>query len=142
MPQTDLHLASEAPRSQVRQVVLAAVGTAGNDLNTDVFRIGSDGTIDSVTYIPAATITGANTHTRKLVLVNLGAAGSGTTVVASLQFNSGVNATADVEKAITLSVVAGATAVAAGDVLQAQSTHVGNGIADPGGLLVITLGAT
>lgn len=138
----DTNASYEAPVSRSRQCPVAAVGTAGNDLTTNIVQVEADGVISSVKYIPASTITGANTDTRKVVLVNKGAAGSGTTAIATLQFNSGVNATAAIAKTITLSVTAADLAVSAGDILQWQSTHVGSGIADPGGLAVIVVGRT
>jgi hypothetical protein len=136
----DTNASYEAPLSRTHQRSVAAVGTAGNDLNANLVRAEADGVISAVYYVPASTITGANTNTRKVVLVNKGAAGSGTTAIATLQFNSGVNATADIAKTITLSTTAADLAVTSGDVLQWQSTHVGSGITDPGGLAVVVFG--
>jgi hypothetical protein len=136
----DSNASYEAPLSRTEQRTVVAVGTAGNDLTTNIARVEADGVISAVYYVPASGITGANTNTRKIVLVNKGAAGSGTTAIATLQFNSGVNATADVAKTITLSTTAADLAVTAGDILQWQSTHVGSGITDPGGLAVLVVG--
>lgn len=116
--------------------------TAGSNLNTNVGIAPRAGVITAVTYSTVTAITGANTNTRSVSLVNKGQAGAGTTVIATLQFNSGVNTTASDEKAITLSVTAADLVVAAGDVLQWQSTAVGTGIADPGGLVSVTINAT
>lgn len=113
---------------------------AGSDAETDVGAAPWAGTVSSATYVPATVLTGANTDSRTIVLVNKGAAGSGTTVVATKAFTSGVNIAADDEGTITLSVVANATTVASGDVLVWQSTHVGStGLADPGGLARVQL---
>jgi len=98
-----------------------------------------DGTVTGVTYAASVAITGAATNTRKLTLYNRKQDGTGTTVVATLQFNSGTNAAAYDETAITLSGTAANLAVAAGDVLAWQSDSVGTGLADPGGLVTITL---
>lgn len=130
-----------APFSNSRVHLVQPVGTAGNDLNTVIAVVPQDGTVTGVSYVPNSAITGANTDTRKVVLVNKGAAGSGTTAIATLQFNSGVNASAAVAKAITLSSAASDLVVSAGDILQWQSTHVGNGITDPGGLVKIDISA-
>jgi hypothetical protein len=111
------------------------VATVGNDLETDVGRCPHAGTVTAVTYTPATAITGAATNNRTFVLVNKGLAGTGTTVVASLNMASGVNAAADDEKAITLTATAADKVVAEGDILAFQSTHIGTGIADPGGLV-------
>lgn len=130
-----------APFGKSAQMVVGPVATAGNDLNTNVHVVQSDAVVSAVTYATVTAITGANTNTRSVSLVNKGAAGAGTTVIATLQFNSGVNTTASDEKTITLSSTAADLDVVAGDVLQWQSTHVGTGIADPGGLVNITLAA-
>lgn len=124
-------------------LVLSAqpVSTAGNSLNSTAAVAARDGTVTAVTYTTPTAITGANTNTRSVSLVNKGQAGSGTTVVATLQFNSGVNTTASVPKTITLSSTPADLVVVAGDVLQWQSTAVGTGIADPGGLVQVTIAA-
>ena len=123
-------------RNHQRNVAAAATAV---DLNTDVIQCETDGVVTAVSYVPAATITGAATNNRTVNLVNKGAAGAGTTVIATLNFASGVNATADIAKVITLSGTAANKAVVAGDVLQWQSVHVGTGIADPGGLAVVQI---
>lgn len=130
--------ASAAPLSLYAPAVLPAVATAV-DADVAVFVAPFDCTVTSVTYIPNATITGANTNTRAIRLRNKGAAGAGSTVVAELQFDSGVNATAYDEKAITLSGTAANRDLAAGDVLAVLSDSVGTGLADPGGLLRVTV---
>lgn len=131
-----------APFAPVRQVVVGPVATAGNDLNTNVFQCPAAGTVTAVSYATITAVTGANTNTRSVTLVNKAVAGTGTTAVATLQFDSGVNTTANVPKTITLSATAANLVVAAGDMLQWQSTHVGTGIADPGGLLLLAITPT
>lgn len=96
------------------------------------------GVVSAVTYTPIAAITGAATNNRTLSLVNKGQAGVGTTVVATLNFALGVNGVADEPVVLPLSAVAGATAVAQGDVLAFVSAAVGTGIVDPGGLVEVT----
>lgn len=96
------------------------------------------GSVSGVTYAPNADITGVNTNTRLVSLINKGQDGNGSTVIASLQFNSGVNALDFDDKDITLSVVANATNVAAGDILVWSSAAVSAGLADPGGLVTVT----
>lgn len=118
--------------------VVPAVTIAAS-AETDLTEAPFAGTITKVDYVAATAITGANTNSRTVALVNKGAAGSGTTVVASLALVSGVNAVADAATAVTLSVVAGATTIASGDVLVWQSNAVGTGLADPGGLVHLDL---
>lgn len=129
-----------APYAKRAQMAVGPVATVGNDLNTNIHRVERASTVTAVTYAPVTTITGANTQTRLVALVNKKLDGTGTTTIATLQFNSGVNAAASDEKAITLSATAADLQVAAGDILQWQSTHVGTGIADPGGLVVVAFG--
>lgn len=112
-----------------------AAGASGSDS----LRAPVAGVVTSVTYIPAATITGATTNNRTVSVVNRGQAGAGTTVVATLTFASGVNAPAFDEKAIPLSATAADLVVAVGDVLEFRSVFAGTGIADPGGTVNLTL---
>lgn len=113
---------------------------AGADAETDLDFVAVTGTVTTVTYIPATVLTGANTDSRTIVLVNKGQSGAGTTIVATKAFTSGVNAPADDATAITLSGTAANLVVTAGDVLVWQSTHVGStGLADPGGLAHLEL---
>jgi hypothetical protein len=96
------------------------------------------GKITAASYTPEANITGNTTESRTLTIVNKGADGNGTTVMATLAFITSVNATDFNESAFTLSVVADAVNFAQGDILAAVSTHVGaSGLADPGGLVQI-----
>lgn len=130
-----------APFGTVLQTQVQPQATAGSNLNSVAFRAPFDATVASVTYAPITAITGANTNTRSVSLVNKGQAGAGTTVIATIQYNSGVNAAAADENAVTLSGTAANLNVAAGDILQWQSTAVGTGIADPGGLVCVTVAA-
>lgn len=130
-----------APFGTTLQTAVQPQATAGSNLNTNVFRCPADATVSAVTYAPVTAITGANTNTRSVSLVNKGQAGAGNTVVATIQYNAGVNAAAADENAVTLSGTPANLNVAAGDILQWQSTAVGTGIADPGGLVVVTVAA-
>jgi hypothetical protein len=100
------------------------------------------GIVTAVGYTPVADITGANTNSRTLSLINKGTDGNGTTVVATLALTSGVNASDFDELALTLSATAANLVVAKGDVLAFTSVHVGTGIADPGGRVEVELTRT
>lgn len=127
-------MAASSPSARTVERTVPAVA-AGSDAETDLYEVAEAGTVSAVSYVAATALTGANTDSRTLVLVNKGAAGSGTTVVATKAFTSGVSAAADQVTAITLSGTAANLVVAAGDVLVWQSNHVGStGLADPGGL--------
>ena len=128
-----------APLVKTLQAVTPAVATAGNDDSAVVGPAPFAGAVTAVEYYPKADITGAATNHRRLRLVNKGQAGAGTTVVAELIFDNGVNAADFDAKALTLSAVAGALDVVAGDLLVFETTHIGTGIADPGGSVVVTL---
>jgi hypothetical protein len=128
-----------APLIRVIEADVPSVGTAGNDDDTVVSQAPFDCTVTAVQYVPEAAITGANTNTRVVSLVNKGQAGSGTTTVATLQFDSGVNAAANDEKTITLSGTAANLDLSSGDTLQWRSVHVGTGITDPGGIIRVTV---
>jgi hypothetical protein len=108
----------------------------------DSFAIGEcpyAGTVTAISYTPDAASTGDNTHYRTYTVVNKGQAGIGTTVIGTLALTIGVDLVAFDKKAFTLSVVAGATTVAAGDVLAFVSTHTSNGLVDPGGTVEISI---
>jgi hypothetical protein len=83
------------------------------------------GTVTAVTLVPEAAITGDNTNTRTLTLVNKGQTGAGSTVVATLAFTTGVNGVAFDERAFTLSAVANATTVAEGGCDQRRGVVLG-----------------
>lgn len=111
---------------------------------TNVGEVDTAGRVTSVSYIPAAAVTGAaSPDSRTLTLVNKGQAGSGTTNVATLALVAAVNLVANDEKAITLNGTAANLVVAAGDVLQWVSTAVtgGGGLVDPGGTVQVEIGA-
>lgn len=103
------------------------------------------GRVVSVSYTPEAAVTGAaSPDSRTLSLVNKGAAGAGTTTVASLALVAGVNLVAFDEKAITLTATAADLVVAAGDQLAWVSTAVtgAGGLVDPGGHVKVEIGST
>jgi hypothetical protein len=130
---TDTH-----PLTLVVEIPAAAVAQ-GATANTPATKVPFAATVTAVEYIAAAAITGAATNNRIVTLANKGAAGSGTTAVATKTFASGTNAVAAASTTVTLSATAADLVVAAGDVLQWQSTINGTGLADPGGLVRVTL---
>lgn len=110
-----------------------------------LYAIGSApwaGTLVSATYAPNAAITGANTNSRTFNVLNGGAAGSGTTNMAALAMVSAVNMTVDHPTALTQNATPANLVCAAGDQIIFQSLHVGTGIVDPGGEVVVTLTRT
>lgn len=128
----------QSPRQDTIRIVVPAAAQAATE-STTLFSMPYTGVISSVTYVPDTAITGANTNTRKVSLVNKGTTGSGTTEMAALQFDSGVNGTAFDEKTITLSGTAANLNVASGDVVAWVSAAVSSGLADPGGTVFVTI---
>lgn len=113
---------------------------AASDLTTVVGEAHFAGVVSSVVYVPKANITGANTETRTVSLVNKGSDGNGTAVVATLAMTSGVNSNDFDEKSLTLSATAADLVVADGDVLAWTSVHSGStGLADPGGSVRVVI---
>ena len=108
----------------------------GSDKVDVVGRVMRPGVVNSVEFIPNWTMNGADTNSRTYTLYNRGSAGAGTAVVAQLALTSGVNLTKFVPKVITLGTGANRV-VAVGDVLEWESLHVGTGLPDPGGKLVV-----
>lgn len=92
------------------------------------------GTVTSVKLVPEAALTANATNYRTFRVVNKGAAGAGTAVVAS--FATDTPTTDDLvafdEKVVTLSVTPANLVVAAGDVLAADETVTASGIAHSG----------
>ncbi len=135
-------MSSRAPLTRAIEADTDAVGAAA-DASVTVGRAPYAGTVTEVTYTPNATLTGANTESRTLSVVNKGLDGNGTTSVASKAFTSGVNANDFDETAITLSGTPANLVVAEGDILAFVSAHVGTtGLADPGGHVKVTISRT
>lgn len=131
---------TQAPRATQVQVVLAAAAATA-DASVYV-RAPRSGTVQAAYYVPVSAITGAaSPASRTFNVINKGQAAAGTTVAATLAMVSGVDAAALVSKAIPVSTTAANVVVAAGDILQIQSLHIGaTGLADPGGTFVLEFG--
>lgn len=135
-------MSSKAPFEHVMQDNAPAVA-AGADKSTVLGTAPFAGTITAVTYTPDAQLTGADTESRTLTVVNKGADGNGTTNIATKAFVNTVNANDFDETALTLNATAANLVVAAGDVIAFVSTHIGStGLADPGGKVRVTISRT
>lgn len=119
------------------QAVFPALGT-NVDASYVFFRAPYDLTVTGASFTPVADITGAATNHRKLEVINKGLDGNGSTVVADLAFDNGINASDFDEKALTLSATPANLDVDAGQILAWVSSTPGTGIADPGGLAKIS----
>lgn len=96
-----------------------------------------DATVTEVSIIPEANMTGATATARTLTVYNRGQAGAGTTVVATLAFITGVDLVAGDKKLLTLSAVAGALTVTAGDVFECVETVASTGTVRPESQLTV-----
>jgi hypothetical protein len=112
-----------APLIQYVGVPVASTGAGADASGLTVAPFA--GTLSAASIISLTTLTGANTESRTVQVFNRGQAGSGTTLMASKAFTSGVNATAEDETSLTLSATAADLVVAAGDVVEVKSLHVG-----------------
>jgi hypothetical protein len=124
-------------------VTMAPVTTVGNDGYAVFDPINGSETVTLIQYIPNGSLSGANTNSRTINVYNRNATdGTGTTLIATLALVSGVNLVDNVAKTIPLSGTAANLLLTAGQVVEAESLHVGTGIADPGGRFVMTTALT
>lgn len=121
----------------VMRIPVAGQSTAGTAAEFVLGRAPYALEVTGVRFVPAAAITGANTNYFTLTVRNRGAAGSGTTVVASKDYTSGVNETAWVGGAVTLSGTAASLLVTEGDTLTSEKLVTGTGLGMPAGVVEV-----
>jgi hypothetical protein len=135
-------MSTGTPLVRVLQSRAPAVAAA-SDATSNVAEAPFAGTVTEASYTADAAVSGANTETRTISVINRGSAGTGTTVVATLALTSGVDLVSGDEKQLTLSATAANLVVAADDILAFKSTHSGStGLADPGGLVQVSISRT
>lgn len=117
------------------RVSRSATDVAATDWELPLGSIDFAGTVKSVKLL-ADSAFGQATNYSSLDLQNKGQAGSGTTSVASMAFNSGNTVSQWVPKALTLSGTPANLNVVVGDALTLVKTHSGNGQALPTNLIV------
>lgn len=128
-----------APHVVILQQAVPGQGTAGTDSTFVIGKAPFAGTVTAVSYTTSAAITGHAANNRTFSVINKGAAGSGTASVAAVTSNASNSFTAYDEKALALSGTAANLAVAAGDVLMFNSDANADGVADPGGVVTVTI---
>jgi hypothetical protein len=106
----------------------AAHTPLGATANNGRFVAHQDIEVTGVKVTAEAAVTGANTNSATLKLLNLGADGQGTAEVASLPLTLGTDLAADTPKTIPLSATPANLLISAGQVLTFQQTKVGNGM--------------
>jgi hypothetical protein len=113
---------------------IPAQGTAGTTQDWVIGEVESGGTVAEVVIIPEAAVTANATNYRTFRVINKGSAGAGSTVVAS--FATDTVTTDDLvafdEKSITLSGTAANLVLTENDVLVADETVAGTGVAHGG----------
>lgn len=118
---------------------LSPAAAAGADAKITVGKAPYAGVVASITYYPNAAVVGADTNSRTFNGLNGGQAGSGSTnVAAKAMVAAAGTAAANQPLDITVNATPANLVVASGDIIDFQSLHVGTGIADPGGLVVVT----
>ena len=87
----------------------------------------------AVYFLPLAAVTGANTNTTHLNVINVGVA-AGTTELANLDLTSTNNLTGRAKNVITQALT---TDLSAGDVIALEAEKVGTGLDVPAGVMFI-----
>lgn len=115
--------------------LIAAHGAGDATTHHPIFVFPCNGRLRSVTLVAGAAITGQNSNTFNLNLINLGTDGTGTTELANRDFVSGVN----LSSGSPTSLYAPATPLdcAAGIVISLQRELAGSGLATPAILVIV-----
>ncbi|MGE3620752.1 MAG: hypothetical protein AB7L84_09845 [Acidimicrobiia bacterium] len=116
--------------NHVTEQPIAATTAAGTNTNA-IFRAPFRCTITGIYMLPTAAATGHTTDNATVTALNKGAAGAGTTEVASLALANGVDLAAFDQKDVTLSTTAASLNLAEGDVLSFAIAKGGTGLATP-----------
>lgn len=110
--------------------VYVPVNAGDTDVKHPIVRVPWNIKIIAVWAIFQAALTGANTNYCTPTLLNAGLAGTGTTVIASKAYTSGVDAVALLADALTLSGTAANLLVSAGEMLAYLSNMTGSSVYD------------
>ncbi len=116
------------------EAAVPAQGTAGSAQDYVIGEADSGGTVKEVTIVPEAAVTGNATNFRNFRVVNKGQNGAGTAVVATFSTNAtpANDLVAFDEKNVPLSGTPANLVVSEGDVLVADETAGGTGVAHGG----------
>lgn len=116
--------------SKFSQAHVAQIAAATATRKDPIFTAPRKCIVREVSVVSQAAVTGNNTNTKNLNIVDAGSAGVGTTEIANLDLVTGVNITALDEVNVPLNatyLVPGRT-LAAGDVLVLETELVGTGV--------------
>jgi len=128
-----------SPQIEILQAQVPGQSTAGTDDEFVLFEAPFAGTVTAASYTTDAAITGHASNNRVFSVINAGADGAGTTSVATVTSNASNSFTAFDEKALTLSATAANLVVAEGHILKFKSDAQASGVADPGGVVAVTI---
>lgn len=133
-----------SPFGRVFTAKIAIKPAADATRDDTVVEVPYAGTVTAVSIIPDTAMSGVNTNSATLSLINKGTTGGGTAVAATLALTSGVDLVAFDAKAITVSTVTANVTVAAGDVLALSHIKVSSNVAvtTPPSLVKVTINAT
>lgn len=130
----------DIPGSDVKTFPLRAHAAATATEQQVLFRAPYAMKLNAAYLTFDAAITGANTDTTSVTVINGGQAGAGTTAMTvQKDYTSGVNEVAGTPDALTLSATDANTNIAQGDVLLFKWTKAGNGLAIGVGILTLHL---
>lgn len=122
----------------MRLAASVAATAAGTAVQQPISRLQNKITVTGVVWTPGAAMTANDTNYVTLTLRNRGAAGAGTTTLATRAYTvAGGNSVAGQAEVLTLSATAADLLGAVGDVLTAQFTHTASGLAIPAGLIEV-----
>jgi hypothetical protein len=127
--------APDDPDKYTVQAVVPSV-TATNDGGANIGEAAEEGSVTNVEYFPADDVTGADSpDSRTVSLLN------GSATIATLALVDGADLSKDVSNEIPVSTTPADVAVAEGDLLTWGSlAKTGSGgLADPGGLVIVTI---
>ncbi len=122
--------------ARVHQAIVRAHAAATVTELVNIFQAPFTCAIRSVHIRPDAAITGADTDTTHVNLLNGGTVGTGTTELGNIDFTSGTDGA--VGELLELFAPATPLALAAGALLKLQLEKVGNGLALPQFLAIVT----
>lgn len=125
----------DIPGQHVEKCRTIVVGTSDATRLDCIFRAPFNCQITAVSYIPDAAITGADTNTRHVNILDRGLDGLGVTEIANKDYTSGIDATALNEEVIVMSLPN--HVLTEGDVLAVQWEEIGTGIGAPAGMFVV-----
>lgn len=122
----------------VNHVMRAAVASAATaaTAETVIGRAPHKAKVAGAYFVPTSNMSGAATNNRQVSVVNRGAAGSGSTALATITYTGSINGTALVASTLTNGAD---VAVASGDIVTVQSLVNGSGLPAPTGHISVEL---